>query len=608
MDLFDDILSEPSAAPARVGGRFQPKVKPRHKKQSVFGIPSAVAEDALSDPALSVTPTEILGSADPMHSEAATSNGNVDCCSIFGKSMGEKTDLLGLESIDDLIAQSTIPPALCVLPEISVNQELASFKGDVTSNAVKDVQENCGRLETEEAKAFSCLEPLEIMSEVTATSGKTIGKYPQDSSMVHSEAQYRSEVGPVFAGSPHVIPDFPSLSYDDAFSTDSIAECLLNQVTEFEHGESWKRKTSTEPDSTWKYHDGGLVLTTDRANETSNSPRKLRKRKVDHESVVGLDNEAHDQDDSLEEAPDESVSVEDETNNGDYREQKKAPRKSDKKHPKKFSHSSRRKRRCVDKSLLEMPEDEIDFQKLPIRDLIIRAEFKERQANKETAAAKASTSDVRADRPCDDDPSYDDDETFDSDQGRGSFGNQPSSRVQIDTNYYNYQSYMQKSPIIRWSNCDTELFYQAISQFGSDLSMIQQLFPGRTRHQIKLKYKKEERRHPLRLHDALSTRPKDLSHMEQLMRKLQAQSAQQEKERRAQEDDSVGVTGEEEGLEESAMMSTAESLKETRGSEEKEEGFRADQEAVVVGDLPQSPLKSSESEDDLRWSQYKSDL
>lgn len=36
--------------------------------------------------------------------------------------------------------------------------------------------------------------------------------------------------------------------------------------------------------------------------------------------------------------------------------------------------------------------------------------------------------------------------------------------------------------------------------------MIQQLFPGRTRHQIKLKYKKEERQNPMRLDDALASR------------------------------------------------------------------------------------------------------
>lgn len=38
--------------------------------------------------------------------------------------------------------------------------------------------------------------------------------------------------------------------------------------------------------------------------------------------------------------------------------------------------------------------------------------------------------------------------------------------------------------------------------------MIQQLFPGRSRTQVKLKYKKEERQNPLRLHEALTTRSK----------------------------------------------------------------------------------------------------
>lgn len=46
-----------------------------------------------------------------------------------------------------------------------------------------------------------------------------------------------------------------------------------------------------------------------------------------------------------------------------------------------------------------------------------------------------------------------------------------------------------------------------MGQFGTDLSMIQQLFPGRTRRQVKLKYKKEERQHPSKLRDALTSRP-----------------------------------------------------------------------------------------------------
>ena len=35
---------------------------------------------------------------------------------------------------------------------------------------------------------------------------------------------------------------------------------------------------------------------------------------------------------------------------------------------------------AVDKALLETPEDEIDFQKVPLRDLILLAEYRERMA------------------------------------------------------------------------------------------------------------------------------------------------------------------------------------------------------------------------------------
>ncbi|RWV79656.1 hypothetical protein GW17_00059181, partial [Ensete ventricosum] len=46
--------------------------------------------------------------------------------------------------------------------------------------------------------------------------------------------------------------------------------------------------------------------------------------------------------------------------------------------------------------------------------------------------------------------------------------------------------------------------------FGSDFAMIQQLFPNRTRHQVKLKFKIEERKHPLQVHDALLRPSKDV--------------------------------------------------------------------------------------------------
>ncbi|KAH9469892.1 hypothetical protein Pst134EA_007164 [Puccinia striiformis f. sp. tritici] len=48
----------------------------------------------------------------------------------------------------------------------------------------------------------------------------------------------------------------------------------------------------------------------------------------------------------------------------------------------------------------------------------------------------------------------------------------------------------------RWTVNDTGLFYDAVRLFGSDFEMISQLFPGRTRRQIRLKWNKEEKKSP----------------------------------------------------------------------------------------------------------------
>ena len=70
----------------------------------------------------------------------------------------------------------------------------------------------------------------------------------------------------------------------------------------------------------------------------------------------------------------------------------------------------------------------------------------------------------------------------------------------------NYQTYMKKTPRTRWSKQETQVFYEGIQAFGINLSMVQQFLPERrTLHQIKLKYKLEERKNPLKIDDALST-------------------------------------------------------------------------------------------------------
>lgn len=58
----------------------------------------------------------------------------------------------------------------------------------------------------------------------------------------------------------------------------------------------------------------------------------------------------------------------------------------------------------------------------------------------------------------------------------------------------------------RWSVEETERFFQAVSQWGTDFEMITRLFPHRTRREIKSKWTKESRQNPKRLDDAFTRR------------------------------------------------------------------------------------------------------
>ncbi|KAF2665858.1 hypothetical protein BT63DRAFT_427660 [Microthyrium microscopicum] len=56
----------------------------------------------------------------------------------------------------------------------------------------------------------------------------------------------------------------------------------------------------------------------------------------------------------------------------------------------------------------------------------------------------------------------------------------------------------------KWSMESTDKFYRALAQFGTDFYIISQMFPGRTRRQIKAKYIREERADPERVQHTLS--------------------------------------------------------------------------------------------------------
>ncbi|GAA5962216.1 hypothetical protein JCM3765_003903 [Sporobolomyces pararoseus] len=60
----------------------------------------------------------------------------------------------------------------------------------------------------------------------------------------------------------------------------------------------------------------------------------------------------------------------------------------------------------------------------------------------------------------------------------------------------------------KWTTDDTERFYDALSQFGTDFELISALFPGRTRREIKLKWTKEDKINPKGITAALMRRKK----------------------------------------------------------------------------------------------------
>lgn len=56
----------------------------------------------------------------------------------------------------------------------------------------------------------------------------------------------------------------------------------------------------------------------------------------------------------------------------------------------------------------------------------------------------------------------DGEESFASEQGRGTDDDETPDVVDMTSAYFNYQSFMDKTPRTRWSKGDTERFYEVI--------------------------------------------------------------------------------------------------------------------------------------------------
>ncbi|XP_056146442.1 transcription factor TFIIIB component B'' homolog [Lampris incognitus] len=84
-----------------------------------------------------------------------------------------------------------------------------------------------------------------------------------------------------------------------------------------------------------------------------------------------------------------------------------------------------------------------------------------------------------------------------------------------------YSSFRKGSYAKPWSDEETDMFFLAVSMVGTDFSMIGQLFPHRTRSEIKNKFKKEERANAWRIDKACRQRSKfDVESFSKLLQKM----------------------------------------------------------------------------------------
>lgn len=83
--------------------------------------------------------------------------------------------------------------------------------------------------------------------------------------------------------------------------------------------------------------------------------------------------------------------------------------------------------------------------------------------------------------------------------------NEPRDRVEEtdESRRINSASFGRREKSDRWDSASTDKFYEALSMWGTDFGLIAEMFPNRSRRQIKNKFNTEERKDPVRIGVAL---------------------------------------------------------------------------------------------------------
>ncbi|KAK4834747.1 hypothetical protein QYF36_000132 [Acer negundo] len=645
-DLFDDE-PRPAVTRARPGLKFQPKVKPTSvpsttlpddgRRQAFLQTSSGSDVERLVEPVDVGELDKRLEDPVGLSSSVRASGENagviygLECFNDFPSQSACKTenagDDVGIQAQNDATQEDTCPD-LFTTGDPGNCRESAVFNNDGGTPF------DSGRLETQvqQGDDFLDTETIEFMSEAAIAPGGHAFKYKPKPRVRTEKDNFSTDLPqPDAIESVMHPPDPQSVSSETAcmpdgsipfsdyvldYSSIDLGDIIPSDPTTSELPMNAELKDLAET----SHADTSISVDVSRM-----AKKPPRKPKAVPELVDEPDDEAHDYGSYSAEPPVSTVGEDESNIDGlkvDSKTKKKAPRKSKKpvtenekpvrkrkkakeasdqstiEAPKKFPHSSRRKKRRVSKELRETPEDEIDPQKVPMKDLILLAEYRERLASKEAKTPTPPlTNESNENFFHEEDYYYNNEEqTYAPEQVDDSVGDQATHGADpITEQLYNYHSFMKKkTPTIRWSKQETEVFYEAIRKFGTDLSTIQQLFfPERSRHQVKLKYKKEEREHPLRLTDALTNRAKDHSHFEKAIEQLQQVSARAGQDNNG--DDSIGMTGEE-----------VEDLTTEINQDEVEKTEQA--ENVEAADVAEehSPPKAEESDDGVDyWDSYE---
>jgi len=93
----------------------------------------------------------------------------------------------------------------------------------------------------------------------------------------------------------------------------------------------------------------------------------------------------------------------------------------------------------------------------------------------------------------------------------------------------NYQRFRRRTPRGSWTQDETDKFYDALRKYGTDFTLITMLFPGRTRSQIRNKFKREEKENGPFIDLALKQRLPIEEDEHQMLTELAKKIAEEEK-------------------------------------------------------------------------------